>query len=143
MKLQITNYKLQVLIIVLLFSTFYFLFSTSAHAQFGFTQFLGGAPGEILGIDWLFKFLSQLTCYFYRFAIITFGAMLIIYGLMFLKSRGSPQGMTEARKALTWGFVGGLVIFGVFSIILSIPAILSSFGLTGPDFPILDMVRCS
>ena len=138
MKLQITNYKLQVLIIVLLFSTFYFLFSTSAHAQFGFTQFLGGAPGEILGIDWLFKFLSQLTCYFYRFAIITFGVMLIIYGLMFLRSRGSPQGMTEARKALTWGLVGGLIIFLAFSIVVSVPGVLTFFGLEGQDYPIFN-----
>jgi hypothetical protein len=62
--------------------------------------------------------------------------MTVFYGIMFLKSRGSPQGMTQTKKALTWGIVGTLVIFGVFTIILSIAA------LVGAPYDILGIVRC-
>lgn len=132
MKFKILNSKLHIFIIVFLLLATAF----EASAQFGFTRFLGGFPGQELGIDWFFKLLRQLTCYFYRLAVITFGTMLIVYGFMFLKSRGNPQGMTEARKALTWGLVGGLVIFMTFSIIMSIPGVLSFFGLAGQDYPL-------
>ncbi|OGM96329.1 MAG: hypothetical protein A3B86_04280 [Candidatus Yanofskybacteria bacterium RIFCSPHIGHO2_02_FULL_38_22b] len=125
--------KFKFLIVIFTFSFFIFNFT---YAQYGFTDFLGNVPGQELGIQWLFKLLSQLTCYFYQLAIIIFGVMLVIYGLMFFKSRGSPQGMTEARKALTWGLVGGFVIFAVFTIIMSVASFI------GADFALLRIITC-
>ena len=113
------------------------LFGFNASAQYGFTDYLQNAPGGNYTLTWFFTVLGRLTCYLIQFAIVSFGVMLIVYGLMFLKSRGSPQGMTESRKALTWGLVGGLVIFSVFTIVLSVASVL------GVDYRILDMVKCS
>ncbi|MDP3697192.1 MAG: hypothetical protein Q8R55_04150 [Candidatus Taylorbacteria bacterium] len=132
MKLQITNYKLQVLIILFLVLAAAF----EANAQFGFTQFLSGAPGEQLGIDWFFKLLRQATCYFYRLAVVVVVIMFALYGISFLRSRGSVQGVTDARKALTWGLVGGFVIFGAFTIILSVAAFI------GVDSALLIKITC-
>lgn len=140
---KLTTYNLQFTTIhyfvtpFLLFVVSYLLLVASANAQFGFTKFLGDAPGQQLGVQWLFKLMGQLTCYFYQMAIIVFGVMLVIYGLMFFKSRGSPQGMTEARKALTTGLIGGFVIFAVFTIIMSVASFI------GADSSILKIVSCS
>lgn len=132
-KFQIPSSKLYAILIAV------FLFVVSrAEAQFGFTNYLDSSPGQQLNIKQLFNILNGLVCYFFQFAVITLGTMLIIYGLMFLKSRGSPQGITEARKALTWGIVGGLVIFSVFTIVLSVAS------LVGVDFPVISQIqRCS
>ena len=129
-KFQISNFKFQVIFLAAL------LFAFGAEAQFGFTNYLGNSRGQQFNIRQLFDILNKLTCYFIQFAVITFGGMLIIYGLMFFKSRGSPQGMTEAKKALTWGLVGGLVIFSVFTIILSVASLF------GVDFPVISKIKC-
>ena len=131
MRTPISNSKFPILDAVFVFILFVVAFE--AHAQYGFTDFLGSYPGQQFDV---LKFLRQATCYFYQVAIIIFGAMLVIYGLMFFKSRGSPQGMTEARKALTWGLVGGLVIFAVFTIIMSVTSFI------GADSALLNMISC-
>jgi hypothetical protein len=118
-------------------AAYYLLHATSANAQYGFTDYLGSSPGGAYTITWFFNVLRSLTCYLIQFAIIAFGVMIIVYGLMYFKGMGSPQGMTSARKALTWGLVGGFVIFSVFTIVLSVASIL------GADFRVLDMVKCS
>ena len=132
MKFKIQNSKFKILVTVLI--SFFFVFG--AKAQYGFTNYLDNSQGQEFNVQQLFNILNSLTCYFIQFAIIVFGGMLIIYGLMFFKSRGSPQGMTEAKKALTWGLVGGLVIFSVFTIILSVVSFI------GVDFPVLSTIRC-
>ena len=127
--------KIFIFSFILLVSCFLFLVSI-AHAQYGFTDFLNNAPGQQLGIEWLFNLLNNFVCYFYQFAIIVLATMLVIYGIMFLKSRGNPQGMTDARKALAWGLVGGLVIFAVFTIIMSVASFL------GTDTALIDSITC-
>lgn len=125
--------KLRILVIV---STF-FLIAQGALAQFGFRDYLQNAPGGAYTTTWFFNVLENLTCYFIQFAIVAFGIMLVVYGLMFFQGRGSPQGMADAKKALTWGLVGGLVIMGVFTIILSVASVLNV------NYPILSMISCS
>ena len=133
MNVQATSYKLQVAGTV----SSWFMYTNFALAQYGFTDYLQNAPGGAYTLTWFFTVLGKLTCYLIQFAVISFGVMLIVYGLMFFKGRGSPQGMTDSKKALTWGLVGGLVIFSVFTIILSVASIV------GVDYPILDIVKCS
>lgn len=120
---------------VILLAAFLFV-ASGAEAQYGFTNYLGNSPGQQFNVQQLFNLLNRLTCYFIQFAVIIFGGMLVIYGLMFFKSRGSPQGMAEARKALTWGLVGGLIIFSVFTIILSVASFI------GVDFPVINKIQC-
>src|SRR3989344_4433976 len=108
-------------------------------AQDPITQVINDLPpefGKNLTVQWLVNFLTNFICYFIRFAIISLVGMIIIYGILFLKSRGSPQSMMSSRKALLWGIVGGVVIFGVFTIVLSVA------NLIGVDYPILKMFNC-
>jgi len=100
------------------------------------TDNLGGAPGNAFTAEKLFRLLNGITCWFIRFAVIIIGVMVIIYGLLFFKSRGSPQGMAEAKKAFTWGLVGILVIMAVFTIILSVAALI------GVNYPINQFISC-
>ena|SRR3990167_6494756 len=93
-------------------------------------------PGKELTVQWAVDLLKGWACYFIRFAIISFTGMMVVYGILFLKSRGNPQGMMSSRKALSWGIVGGIVIFAVFTIILSVASLI------GVDYPILDMFNC-
>ena len=132
-----------VVVFIILYSLFSIHYSGSASAQYGFTQYLPNSPGGEYDVAWLFRLLSRLTCYFIQFAIITFGVMLVVYGLMFFKSRGTPQGMTEAKKALTSGLVGGFVVFAVFTIILSLASTLEFFTGSVVDYPITTWITCS
>lgn len=108
------------------------------------TNNLRDAPGIELGIQNLFNLLSQLSCWFLRFGIVALGVMMIVYGLLFIKSRGNSSELSGAKKAFGWGIVGGLVIMGVFTIILTIPELLK-FGTSEPiDYPILRILNnCS
>lgn len=96
-----------------------------------FNDNLGVGPGTGFDVTRLVNLLKGFACWSIRFAIVTVSVMLVFYGILFLKSRGSPEGMTNAKKSLTWGLVGGVVIFGVFTIILSVAALL------GVDYPTL------
>ena len=138
-----SKFKLISFLFAFLLTTFYILPTTSAWAQFGFTNYLQNAPGGEYRVTWFFNILNDLTCYFIQFAIVAFGIMLIVYGLMFFKGRGTPQGMTEAKKALTWGLVGGFVIFAVFTIILSVVRLLEVEFATQVNFQITKMLICS
>ena len=108
------------------------------------TDNLQNAPGAALDIQGFFNLLSQLSCWFLRFGIIALGVMMIVYGTLFLKSRGNSTEFSSAKKAVGWGIVGGLVIMGVFTIILTIPELLK-LGTSQPvDFPFLKILNsCS
>jgi len=116
--------KSKILGFILLLSTFYFLLSTSVFAQSIFTTGLSNSPGAVFTITNLIKLISGLACYAIRFAIIASVIALVVYGIMFLKSRGNPQEFGGAKKALTWGLVGVAVIFGVFTIILTVSSLV-------------------
>lgn len=132
MKLKIKSLKLKVIV-----AFFLFLLAFEVSAQSIFTKNLGESyPGIVFTVTTLVSLISRLICYLIRFAIIAVLVAFIIYGLMFLKSRGSPQEFGGAKKAFIWGLVGGLVIFGVFTIILSVANII------GTNDQILKLVRC-
>lgn len=157
--MKITNYKLQITnkfqiskpkfqkfeisnfgywsLFVIWYLVIGILLSEVALAQTGFTSNLGDFPGGIFTVTTLVNIVRRLACYFIRFGIISVVAAFIFYGIMFLKSRGSAQEFGGAKKALTWGIVGGLVIFGVFTIILSVADFI------GVSYPILTIVQCS
>ena len=108
------------------------------------TDNLKNAPGIALDIQNFFSLLSRLSCWFLRFGMIALGVMMIVYGILFLKSRGDSTEFLNAKKAFGWGIVGGLVIMGVFTIILTIPELLK-LGTSVPiDYPILKILNnCS
>lgn len=108
------------------------------------TDNLKNAPGAVLDIQGFFNLISKLSCWFIRFGIIALGVMMIVYGLLFLKSRGNSTEFGNAKQAFGWGIIGGLVIMGVFTIILTIPELLK-FGTSQPiDYPLLKILNnCS
>lgn len=122
--------------VVLFFLLALFVFSNFVMAQSIFTTNLGNYPGGVFSITNLIKFIGSSACYLIRFGIISVFVAFIVYGIMFLKSRGNPQEFGGAKKSLVWGIVGGLVIFGVFTIILSVVNIL------GVDYDILAIIKC-
>ncbi len=104
-------------------------------AQTGFGTNLGNYPG-VLSVTNIVTLFSRLVCYIIRYAIIATMVALIIYGIMFLKSRGNAQEFGGAKKALAWGLVGTAVIFGVFTIILSVASVI------GVSYPITTYIQC-
>src|SRR3989338_9172655 len=125
MKMQNYSVKLKVFGFVFLLFTFYFLLFSPASAQTSiFTSGLDDSPGAVATVTNLVKLIGSLACYFIRFGIIAAVIALVVYGIMFLKSRGNPQEFGGAKKALTWGLVGVAVIFGVFTIILTVSSLV-------------------
>ena len=114
----------------------------SSDALAGFTDNLEDFQGKVFTVEILVNLVKGLTCRFIQFAIIAFGIGIIVYGLMFIKSRGNPTSMTEAKKALTWGVIGGLVILGVFTIVLTISGLVGYGAEDYTDYPILSIVSC-
>ncbi|OGM98379.1 MAG: hypothetical protein A2817_03230 [Candidatus Yanofskybacteria bacterium RIFCSPHIGHO2_01_FULL_39_8b] len=131
------NLKLKILFLSFLLSV------KSLTASAGIiTDNLGGAPGAVFKFENLLGILRGVSCWFLRFGIIAVGVMMVVYGILFLVSRGNPTGMTNAKKALSWGIVGGLVIFGVFTIILTVPELLKIVGSTTDDpYPIMKILN--
>ena len=111
------------------------IFAFSSQAQI-LNDDLSQGPATNIDATGLVQLLGGIACWLLRFAIIAVSIAMIFYGILFLKGRGSPQGMTYAKKALTWGLVGGLIIFGVFTIILSVA------GIIWVSYPILSIVNC-
>jgi len=131
MKFSIFNFQFS--IIVAVFLLFFFVFHTEAGIL---TNNLGGAPGENFTATKLFNLLNGLACWFIKFAVIAIAVMFLIYGILFLTSRGNPQAMATARKALTYGVIGAVVIFTVFTIIISVAAFI------GITYPINQIISC-
>lgn len=140
-KIQLKNKNLLVFLF-LLFSTFYGLLSTSVLAQTNFTTNLGDFPGGEFSATKLVNLVGGLACYFIRFGMVAVVVAFVVYGIMFLKSRGNPQEFGGARKSLAWGVVGGLVIFGVFTIILSVSEIVGFGASNYTQYPILKIIQC-
>lgn len=113
-------------------------------AQAQITNYLGLAPGASLDAAGIFRIIAKLSCWFIRFGIVALGVMIIVFGLLFMASRGNSTQLSSAKKALGWGIVGGLVIMGVFTIILTIPALLGTINGTQVDYPIMKILNnCS
>src|SRR3989338_10704156 len=103
---------------ILILIIFITLFAFSSQAQI-LNDDLGQGPATNIDATGLIELLGGIACWLLRFAIISVSIAMIFYGILFLKGRGSPQGMTYAKKSLMWGLIGALIIFGVFTIIFS------------------------
>jgi len=91
-------------------------YSSSANAQVGsstsvFENFDGSQVPRIF---------ARLSCYVVQFGIIMAGIAMILSGIIFLLSRGNPVALTGAKKTFTYALLGALIIYGVYTIILSI-----------------------
>lgn len=75
--------------------------------------------------------LSRLSCYVFRLAAILFVIWTIYAGIKFILARGNPTAFSEAKKTFFYSLLGGLIIYGVYTIILSIAALL---GATNPSW---------
>lgn len=128
--------KIIPLVIIFCFALSYQLSSVTL-AQSIFTEYLDRLPGYQTDINWLFGILRSTACYLFQFAVIALGVMIIVYGILMLKGAGNSQTVSKVKTALTWGVVGGLVIFGVITIILTVSTFL---GVT--ENPILNALSC-
>ncbi|OGM97187.1 MAG: hypothetical protein A2817_01520 [Candidatus Yanofskybacteria bacterium RIFCSPHIGHO2_01_FULL_39_8b] len=70
------------------------------------------------------KILAGLSCYAVQLALILFGIWIVYSGISFLLSRGNPLAYGQAKKTFSYSLIGGLVIYGVYTIILSVSAFL-------------------
>ena len=104
-------------------SIMFFLWNISASANI-FSGNLNEGPGGRVTVQFLFNILQGIACWSVRFGMILVGIMIVIAGIMYFLSRGNTQKMTDAKKTLTWGVVGAMVIFGVFTIIYSVAVII-------------------
>ena len=81
-------------------------------------------PLETFDLWMVPKMLSGFSCYAIRFALIIFAIMIVGTGIMFLLSRGNAQRLAGSKKAFLYALVGGLLSYGVYTIIYSILAFL-------------------
>jgi hypothetical protein len=88
------------------------------------------APAE--GCFSVIGWIQAIACWFGGMAIIAIVVALVVYGIQFIISQGNPSKVTNAKNALLWGLVGGIVILGTYTLIKSIAALL---GVVIPNFP--------
>lgn len=79
------------------------------------------------------KIITGLACYGIRFALVLFGIWVIYSGISFILSRGSQTAYGQAKKTFFYALVGGLVIYGVYTIIISVAGF---FGIDLPWIPL-------
>lgn len=70
------------------------------------------------------RILAGLACYMVRFGLIAVGLAIIFTGIIFIFSRGNPTVYANAKKTLLYTVIGGLLIYGVYTIILSVSGLL-------------------
>lgn len=76
------------------------------------------------------RILTRLSCYFVQFAVIAFGIAIIIAGITFILARGNPVALQTAKKTLLYSVLGGIIIYGVYTIIMSGGAIIGTTDLS-------------
>lgn len=77
-------------------------------------------PLESFTVQSVPKILAGLACYIVRFGLIAVGVAIILVGFIFIASRGNPTALANAKKNFLYAVIGGLVIYGVYTIILSV-----------------------
>lgn len=82
-------------------------------------------PLEGFTVQLVPKILAGLACYVVRFGLIAVGLAIILAGIIFIFSRGNPTAFTNAKKNLLYVIIGGLVIYGVYTIILSVSLLVT------------------
>ena len=71
------------------------------------------------------RIFSGLACYFVRFGVIVTGIAIIASGIAFFLSRGNSVAYEGAKKFFFYAVIGGLVIYGVYTIILSVSLLIT------------------
>lgn len=79
-----------------------------------------GYQGVDLTIQSVFGIITGLVCWFTRFALVLIVVYIVIFGIKFMMAQGNDTKLTEAKKSLTWGLVGVLVILGTYTIIATV-----------------------
>tara|TARA_B100000508_G_scaffold140846_1_gene143815 strand:- start:526 stop:819 length:294 start_codon:yes stop_codon:yes gene_type:complete len=52
---------------------------------------------------------------------------LILSGFLYVTARGNPEQLAQARRALMYGLIGGVVILGAFAISAMITGVVGAF----------------
>lgn len=78
--------------------------------------------------DGLMNVVNNLVSFLIRMAGLAVVATIVWYGIRMVTAGGDGAKFQEAKKGLTWALVGAAVIFGVWTIILSIRAFVGSIG---------------
>jgi hypothetical protein len=103
------------------------IFITPVWAATTLAPEVGDAPGvEDLSIQKVFGIIVGLACYLIQISIVLIVIAVIYYGFKFLISQGDPTKVGEAKKALGWGVVGIIVIFGTYTIIKTVNSAVGS-----------------
>ncbi len=76
------------------------------------------------------KILAGLSCYIVRFGIIASVIGMVVSGISFLVSKGNATAYANSKKFFMYALVGLLVIYGVYTIILSVGALLGATNLS-------------
>ena len=87
----------------------------------GIEEGLQNAPGiEDFTIQKVADVIVGIVCWFSGLAMVFIVLAIVWFGVNFLMSKGEPEKITQARKALLWGIVGIAVILGTYTIIATI-----------------------
>ncbi len=52
--------------------------------------------------------------------------MMVYTGFLFVKAQGNPQKISEARKALLWTVIGGMLVLGAYALAMAVKATIDS-----------------
>ena len=52
--------------------------------------------------------------------------MIVYTGFMFVKAQGNPQKIAEARRALMWTIIGGMLVLGAYALAMAVKATIHS-----------------
>lgn len=97
----------------------------------------GGYQGIDLTIQSVFGIITGLACWFTDFALVLIVVYVVIYGVKFMMAQGDPTKYEGAKKSLTWGLLGILIILGTYTIIYTVADFL------GGDYTLLTPLICS
>jgi len=77
-------------------------------------------PGADLTIQKLENMLRGLACWIYRIAFFLIIIFILVVGIRYLTSSGSPEKITTVNQSFKWIVIGSAVILGVGTIIATI-----------------------
>lgn len=62
--------------------------------------------------------------------------MIVYTGYLFLAAQGNPNKLEEAKRALLWTVIGGLIVLGSYALALGIQATVNSLTASSSSAPI-------
>lgn len=81
-------------------------------------------PGADLTIQGLEDVLRGVACWIYRIAFLLIIISILMVGIRYLTSSGSPEKITSVTQSFKWVVIGSFVILGVGSIIATVAWVL-------------------